>query len=817
MKRLQTILFSILAGLFIFASTADAANWTVTKPSNSNDGACNADCSLREAVAAADSGDTVIFDSNLVGQTFTLGGSEIVITKRITIDGFLNNPNVAFISGEMMSRIFLVETGAGLVLRNITLVQGNGASATYDNGSGGAIAAKIGGTLSLERVAIRGNKATVYGAIFLNGGTHSILNSSFTGNSAENCSAIGTSGGNVYLANVTVSNNFIIQNNPGIAGALCNGGGNVVIRNSTIAYNTENGGISNYFAGTLNIGNTIVAQNTAQTGPDIRMFSGTIASAGGNLIGNLDTVPNNTFNQPNDIFGVNPLLAPINSSLDGFPVQTHPLQAGSPARNGGINAVAVDPLTNQPLTTDARGAGFPRIADTTVDKGAFEDLSGNTSLIVSKKPDTNDLVCDVDCSLREAVHQAGLNFGTDTITFAPNVFGTITLGGTEISINNQSVNIVGYTKASTLTVSGNNASRIFKLDNSTVSISGMTLTNGLAGIPNGLGGAIFGNSSNLTLDRVMITGNDANGYSAFYMSGGSTQRISNSTISGNSAKNSPGIGIANTALFMSNTTISGNFDSDGGAGLGALLCMNGALNIRNSTIAFNRVAAGTNAGIQLSGCALNIGNSIVAQNQASANPDIQLSSGSIVSVGGNLIGSTNGFPAGTFSQTNDQTSVDPLLAVLADNGGNVPTHMLMPLSPAINNGVNVNAIDPFDLSPLVNDARGQGFSRIVSIVDKGAFESPVPTAGEVSVGGRVVTGEGTGVSKARVLLTDQHGATRFVLTNNFGYFTFTGVEAGETYVVTVMSKRYSFAGQVVNVTDNVSDLIFTADGGARNR
>lgn len=154
------------------------------------------------------------------------------------------------------------------------------------------------------------------------------------------------------------------------------------------------------------------------SGNDIRFVTGTIVSVGGNLIGDLDTVPANTFNQPNDIFGVNPLLGPINASLGDHPVIYHPLQAGSPARNSGLNAVAVDPLTNAPLTTDTRGGAFPRIVDAIVDKGAFKDASGNTSLIVTKNANSNDLVCDTDCSLREAVFQAGLNFGTDTITIA---------------------------------------------------------------------------------------------------------------------------------------------------------------------------------------------------------------------------------------------------------------------------------------------------------------------------------------------------------------------------------------------------------------
>ena len=71
-----------------------------------------------------------------------------------------------------------------------------------------------------------------------------------------------------------------------------------------------------------------------------------------------DGVPAGTFMQPNDITGVNPLLAPTNAGQGGFPVVTHPLQAGSPARNGGLNANAVDPLTNLPLTTDTTRRGI---------------------------------------------------------------------------------------------------------------------------------------------------------------------------------------------------------------------------------------------------------------------------------------------------------------------------------------------------------------------------------------------------------------------------------------------------------------------------
>ena len=746
MKNTRLFIISLLTVL-LFGLSANAATWTVTKFQNSNDNVCDADCSLREAVFNADSGDTVVFNSNLVGQTFTLGGSEIVITKRITIDGNLDGVNVAFISGEMTSRIFNLLAGSGLTLKNAILVQGNGKPDVNFQGisNGGAIFT-TNASLILDRVALRGNTARYSGAIRLLDGTHHFTNCSFTSNTAENNTAMGILSATLYMSNTTVSGNqnFVVNNNDFGGGAIQLQVGILIIRNSTITNNSgKTGGGISYAPGgggssLLDIGNTIVAGNTAtEQGQDIRAFNLPITSRGGNLIGNLDTVPAGTFTAQNDATGINPLLGPINASLGGHPVLYHPLQAGSPALNTGLNANAVDPLTNQPLTTDTRGTGFPRTIGGTVDKGAFEDQTNGFSLIVTKNSNSNDFVCDSDCSLREAVYQASVHAGTDTITFAPNVFGTLALGGSEILIQNQSVNIAGYTKASTLTVSGGNTNRIFKLENATVSISGLTLADGDTG-ENGLGSAVYGDSSNLKLDRITITRNKAAAYPALYLSDGSTQRITNSTISGNAGKLAIGIGIDNTSLFMANTTVSGNYDYDGGNGNGSIYCLNSALTVRNSTIAYNSVPSGGSAGIDLLNSALNIGNSIVAQNQAGAYDDIELITGSIVSVGGNLIGDTNGFPAGTFSQTNDQTGIDPMLGILQDNGGNVSTFALLPNSPAINTGINSNAVDPFDSSVLMYDARGSGFARIGNLTaDKGAFElqslilptpTPTPTA-----------------------------------------------------------------------------------------
>ena len=85
-----------------------------------------------------------------------------------------------------------------------------------------------------------------------------------------------------------------------------------------------------------------------------------------------------------------------------------------------------------------------------------------------------------------------------------------------------------------------------------------------------------------------------------------------------------------------------------------------------------------------------------------------------------------------------------------------------------------------------------------------------PVAANVSVSGRVLTNNGTGLRNAVVTLTDTDGTSRQTRTSSFGYYSFAEVEAGGTYIISVSSKRYQFTPQVVQVVDNVGDLDFIA-------
>ena len=88
-----------------------------------------------------------------------------------------------------------------------------------------------------------------------------------------------------------------------------------------------------------------------------------------------------------------------------------------------------------------------------------------------------------------------------------------------------------------------------------------------------------------------------------------------------------------------------------------------------------------------------------------------------------------------------------------------------------------------------------------------------PTAADVVLGGRVLTADGRGIKNAVLVISGNTLPTPMrVLTGPFGYYRFDGLEAGETYVVTVNSKRFFFQApsRIVTLSDSVLDADFLA-------
>ncbi len=88
-----------------------------------------------------------------------------------------------------------------------------------------------------------------------------------------------------------------------------------------------------------------------------------------------------------------------------------------------------------------------------------------------------------------------------------------------------------------------------------------------------------------------------------------------------------------------------------------------------------------------------------------------------------------------------------------------------------------------------------------------------PTAARVTVGGRVTTQNGQGIRNVLMTLTDSNGAIRTTQTTTFGFYRFTEVRVGETYLLTISSKRFIFGNQtrILNVAEELSDLDFIGE------
>ncbi|MEP6947612.1 MAG: carboxypeptidase regulatory-like domain-containing protein [Acidobacteriota bacterium] len=87
------------------------------------------------------------------------------------------------------------------------------------------------------------------------------------------------------------------------------------------------------------------------------------------------------------------------------------------------------------------------------------------------------------------------------------------------------------------------------------------------------------------------------------------------------------------------------------------------------------------------------------------------------------------------------------------------------------------------------------------------------TGASVSVSGRVVTAYGGGIGNVHITLTDSSGNRQSAISSAFGYYRFTTVSAGETYVISVSAKRFTFIqpSKAISINDVTNNVDFIAD------
>ncbi|HJS50693.1 MAG TPA: carboxypeptidase-like regulatory domain-containing protein, partial [Pyrinomonadaceae bacterium] len=87
----------------------------------------------------------------------------------------------------------------------------------------------------------------------------------------------------------------------------------------------------------------------------------------------------------------------------------------------------------------------------------------------------------------------------------------------------------------------------------------------------------------------------------------------------------------------------------------------------------------------------------------------------------------------------------------------------------------------------------------------------IPTAGEVTISGRVLAPNGRGLAGINLVLSDTEGNRLTATTNAFGFYRFENVPSGRTYILTPLSRRYQFTPQVLTVNDNMEGVNLVAE------
>lgn len=393
------LLVGVVAVTAVFIAPVHATDITVTTTADevNSDG----DCSLREAVLAAN-GDTAV-DACPAGNgadtiilpagefIFSLAGSgensaltgDLDILDDLTIIGA--GANDTYIDANGLDRVFELYSSSQVRLVRLTARGGNSGGV-----AGGNTRLTNGTTLTLEFVRISDTAVDTSPAIYaINDATLNIYTSRIENNltggilvqpdallTVYNSSISGNikadgDGGGIYSLGTAVLVNSTLSNNSAdsMGGAISNSG-TLNLYSVTIAQNTvgisgasfiEGGGI--FSSGTTVLRNSIVANNTVVAGSSHDCY-GTFVSEGYNLIENTTncTITGDT---TTNILGQDPMLDALSGNGGG--TFTHALLAGSPAINAGNPGGCRDGNATL-LTTDQRA--YRR--NGTCDIGAFE-------------------------------------------------------------------------------------------------------------------------------------------------------------------------------------------------------------------------------------------------------------------------------------------------------------------------------------------------------------------------------------------------------------------------------------------------------------
>jgi CSLREA domain-containing protein len=308
LKRAWTHSSLTLIVLWLGIASAWAASFVVTKLDDTDDGICSSDCSVREALAAASSGDTVSFGIDVRG-TSTLVLGDLVIDRPLTIVG--PGQNALTLSGGDTQRIFTITANGALTASQLTFAHGKGQyyaplgveaagvvlnsgsfaftdctfaenhadgrpNAQFVNDAAVAYSNAFNKPISFTRCLFRDNSAGGGACLDIDGGTLTITDSTFLDNFGEfgPATVIANSSGPLTITGTTFSGNSAVA-----GGALfVSGTGGAVLKNATLTGNSSDsgfgGGIYVYGPGSVTLNNVTLSGNVAGVGSNLYLTNG---------------------------------------------------------------------------------------------------------------------------------------------------------------------------------------------------------------------------------------------------------------------------------------------------------------------------------------------------------------------------------------------------------------------------------------------------------------------------------------------------------------------------------------------------------------
>lgn len=291
---------------------AAAATLKVTKKADTNDGMCNSDCSLREAVVAANADpdrDTIRVPAGTYKLTSTEG--DLDIETEVSIEAV---HGTAVIDGQNTDRVLEITASGEAFLTGLEITDGR-----LQTGRGGGILNA--GLAYITHSAITSNTAPSGGGVF-NSGTLALRFTTVSDNTAAYGGGIYNESGRAEVETSLLWKNSVSST----GGGLYNLGGEAHVRNSTVSANR-----SDYSGGGIH-----------QISPEVV----TIVSS--TIIGNSSDVDNNNAGDGGGIFvggGMQAGGVLITNSLlfgnsDGGTTQ-HPNCSGGPVESLGHNIIVV--------------------------------------------------------------------------------------------------------------------------------------------------------------------------------------------------------------------------------------------------------------------------------------------------------------------------------------------------------------------------------------------------------------------------------------------------------------------------------------------